>query len=51
MMRLLWLFLLVTLAEAWCGPVSSASYCFACDCGAHHPGQPVEGCECDCGAG
>jgi hypothetical protein len=26
----------------------TGKWCLACDCGVHHPGSPVEGCECKC---
>ena len=44
----LWLYLLAA-ALVTCGEPDSAPWCMGCDCGAHHYGQPVEGCECDCG--
>jgi hypothetical protein len=44
-----WLFVLTTVAEAWCQPVTSLPVkCLGCDCDAHHPGMPVEGCDCPC---
>jgi hypothetical protein len=42
--------LLVTCDES----TISGKWCFACDCGVHHPGKPVPGeetCECPCGNG
>lgn len=51
-LRIVALLAATTVAEAWCqSSATSEQRCFACDCEEHHPGYPIEGCQCDCAYG